>query len=359
MLRKLINLIFPLLILAGAALVAQELISQREPLHSIPREEQGPLVTVHRLSEAGADISLSTHGTVRAKTTLQLTSDVAGRITSVTPELLVGKILDAGTVIAQVDKSQYALALAQATLALRDAELSLADAHSRFKTRDPRHPQIRRAEAQVDAAKAQIEKARIDLKRTDIILPTRALVSSKNIALGQYVAPGSVLAALDAVDAVEIPLPLSLDEVNLLTHAAQTSITLSPVGGDSTFRWTATLARINQQLDRNTRVAYAIAEVADPYGRAAPLRIGQFVNAQISGIHLDDVFRLPTTAIFENRFVYRLTDEQRLQRIDIHILRQDKRSVVARAALAVGDQLVLSRLDIMTDGMQVRLDDQP
>ncbi len=359
MLRKLINLVFSVLILAAAALAAQELIANREPLHTNPREELGPLVSTYRLGDAGADISLTTHGTVQAKTSLQLTSDIAGRVIWVNPDLLVGKILDAGLAIARIDKSQYQLALAQATLALRDAELSLADAHSRFKTRDPRHPQIRRAEAQVFAANAQIEKARIDLQRTEITLPTRALVSSKNIALGQYVSPGSVLASLDSVDAVEIPLPLSLDEVNLLANASQASILLTPVNGDNESQWPARLARINQQLDRNTRVAYAIAEVAEPYSQNAPLRIGQFVNAEINGIHLDKVFRIPTKAIFENRYVYRLTDEQRLQRVSIQILRQDKLSVVARAALASGDLLVLSRLDIMTEGMQVRLDNQP
>lgn len=359
MLRKLINLILAIAILAAAVLFAQELISQREPLHTAPREDLGPLVSVHRLEKAGTDITFTTHGTVQAKSSLQLTSDVAGRVTWVTSDLLVGAILEAGTPIARVDRSQYELAQAQAVLSLREAELSLADAHSRFKTRDPRHPQIRRAEAQVDAARAQIEKARIDLQRTEIILPTRALVSTKNVALGQYLSPGSVLATLETVDAVEIPLPLSLEEINLLAQTGQAAIQLSSVNGDRNAKWTAQLARINQQLDRNTRVAFAVAEVTEPYTQTPPLRIGQFVNAEISGIHIDDVFRIPTTAVFENRYVYRLTDEQRLQRINIDIVRQDKRSVVAHASLKAGDNLVLSRLDIMSDGMRVRLDDAP
>lgn len=359
MLRKLINLILSLLILAGAALLAQELVDRREPLSSQARDDRGPLVQVHTLTEAGATISLNTHGTVRAKTSLQLTSDVAGRVTWVNPDLLVGRILEAETLIARVDKSQYQLAKAQATLALRDAELSLADAHSRFKTRDPRHPQIRRAEAQVDAARAQIEKARIDLQRTDITLPMRALVSTKQVALGQYVNPGSILAGLDAVAAVEVPLPLSLDELSLLSQTSEATITLSPVSGNRSVTWTAQLTRINQQLDSKTRVAYAIAEVSEPYDTNNPLRIGQFVNAKISGIHIDGVFRIPTTALFENRYVYRLNDENRLERVNIEIVYQDRQSVVARAALRASDQLVLSRLDIMADGMQVRLDEQP
>ncbi|WP_372748490.1 efflux RND transporter periplasmic adaptor subunit [Litorivivens sp.] len=357
MLRKLVNLVFALLILAGAGLVAQQLIDSREPLHSKPRTSEGPLVQVHTIDRNGADITLNSHGTVQTKTALQLTSDVAGRVTWVNPELMTGVILAADTVVARVDKTQYEVALAQANLALREAELSLADAHTRFKTHSPRHPQIRRAEAQVTAANAQIKKAETDLKRTDITLPVKALVASKQIALGQYVAPGSVLANLQAVDSVEIALPISQAELELLRSASSPVVRLTSVKGDS--QWEAQLARVNQQLDQATRVAYAVAEVASPYEQTPPLRIGQFVEAHIQGISLDDVFRLPTTAIFENRFVYRLVDDNRLQRVNVNILRQDARSVVAQGNLAVNDQLVLSRLDIMTDGMQVRVDRTP
>ena len=160
MFRKLVNLVLALLILAAAALFAKELVDSREPLHAKPRESQPPLAEVHTLAEAGAEITLGSHGTVQAKTSLQLTSDVAGRVVWVNPELVAGVILDAGPAAARIDKTRYELALAQAKLALRDAELSLADAHTRFKTRSPRHPQIQRAEAQVAAAEAQIKKAR-------------------------------------------------------------------------------------------------------------------------------------------------------------------------------------------------------
>nr|WP_281388652.1 efflux RND transporter periplasmic adaptor subunit [Litorivivens lipolytica] len=316
------------------------------------------MVQVHRLEQSGADITLQTHGTVQSKTALQLTSDVAGRVLWVNPELVVGVILEAGTAIARVDKTQYKLALAQAKLALRDAELSLADAHTRFKTRNPRHPQIRRAEAQVATAEAQIKKAETDLARTEITLPAKALVASKQVALGQYVAPGSVLANLQTVDAVEIALPISPAELELLQSASEVEVELVSVNNDKLL-WSAQLSRVNQQLDRNTRVAYAVAAVQEPYTLTPPLRIGQFVKAEISGIRLNDAFRVPTSALFENRFVYRVLDDSTLQRVTVELVRQDARSVIVRGQLGAGDRLVLSRLDIMTDGMQVTVGDTP
>ncbi|MAY35571.1 MAG: hypothetical protein CMN84_05650 [Spongiibacteraceae bacterium] len=356
--RKLVNLVFFLVILAGAALLAKELVDSREPLNAKPRQSKPPLVQVHTLEQQGAQITLRSHGTVQAKTSLQLTSDVAGRVIWVNPALVTGVILAPETPIARIDKTQYELALAQAQLALRDAELSLADAHTRFKTQSPRHPQIRRSEAQVSAAEAQIKKARTDLSRTEIKLPVEALVTGKQVALGQYVAPGTVLASLQAVDEVEIALPVSPEELELLHAASDASIQLKPVNKQNG-SWTASLARLNQQLDQNTRVAYAVASVSKPYEMPVPLRIGQFVEAEIQGITLDDGFRVPTSALFENSHVYRVQDSNQLERVNIELLRQEARSAVIRGELRVGDRLVLSRLDIMSDGMSVAVDATP
>ena len=125
MLRKRLKFVLPPLIVIGALLLAKVLISSRPELASQPRVDEQPLVQVHTIKRQGAAMTLGSHGTVRAKTTLQLTSDVAGRITWVNPALEVGAIIAADTPIARVDRSQYKLAEAQALLALRDAEAHL------------------------------------------------------------------------------------------------------------------------------------------------------------------------------------------------------------------------------------------
>jgi RND family efflux transporter MFP subunit len=354
-LRKRLKFVLPPLIVIGALLLAKVLISSRPELASQPRVDEQPLVQVHTIERQGAAMTLGSHGTVRAKTTLQLTSDVAGRITWVNPALEVGAIIAADTPIARVDRSQYKLAEAQALLALRDAELALADTRSRFETRNPRHPQIRRARAQIAAAKAQIRKANVDLSRTEISLPMEALVSIKQVALGQYVAPGSVLASFQAVGQVEIPLPISHAELEMLEAVDGASVTLHAID-QQTGHWQARLGRLNQQLDDATRVAYAVAVLDAPYATKPALRIGQFVRADIHGVEFDDAFRIPASAVFENRFVYRLDPQQQLQSVAVTLLQKNAQYAVVRGDINVGDQLVLSRLDIMTEGMKVRVE---
>ncbi|MGB1457853.1 hypothetical protein, partial [Spongiibacter marinus] len=97
MLRKRLKFVLPPLIVIGALLLAKVLISSRPELASQPRVDEQPLVQVHTIERQGAAMTLGSHGTVRAKTTLQLTSDVAGRITWVNPALEVGAIIAADT----------------------------------------------------------------------------------------------------------------------------------------------------------------------------------------------------------------------------------------------------------------------
>ena len=132
MFRKLVNLVFFLVILAGAALLAKELVDSREPLNAKPRQSKPPLVQVHTLEQQGAQITLRSHGTVQAKTSLQLTSDVAGRVIWVNPALVTGVILAPETPIARIDKTQYELALAQAVIYLALAPKSNA-AYAAYK----------------------------------------------------------------------------------------------------------------------------------------------------------------------------------------------------------------------------------
>lgn len=360
-LRRLLNLIVSLLLIAGAIFVARELIAMREPLKTEPISAQPPLVETTTVSRGTVTVTLRSEGTVQAKQTLQLTSDVSGRVTWISPDFLTGEIVEAGQPLVRIDRTDYTLALAQAKLSLREAELNLADARSRFSSTSPDHPQLRRAQAQVEAAAEQLAKARQDLERTEISSPFRAVVDSKEVAIGQYVNVATPMGRLLATDVVEIPLPISVADLRLLNGDYRREVTLSARAADRELTWEGRITRVRRQLDTRTRIAYLVAEVEDPYGleqpRPQPLRIGQFVHALID-LRVEGATRVPTTALFENRYVYTVDEHNRLQRRAVNILHRERNAVIVTGGLDEQSQIVLSRLDLMTDGMAVRIQAQ-
>jgi len=65
--------------------------------------------------------------------------------------------------------------------------------------------------------------------------------------------------------------------------------------------WEGRVVRVESSLDEQTRQAMAVAQVTDPYASKSdgspPLTIGAFVEADISGENLQDVYVIPRQAV--------------------------------------------------------------
>jgi multidrug efflux pump subunit AcrA (membrane-fusion protein) len=105
-------------------------------------------------------------------------------------------------------------------------------------------------------------------------------------------------------------------------------------------------------------VFYLVAEVEAPYdaGRHSwPLSVGLFVEARIKGTAIPMATRLPRSALHGGDVVY-VVEQDAMRRRPVTVLRRDKDSVIVGAGLSRGDRVILSRLDLMVDGMPVAVE---
>jgi hypothetical protein len=78
-----------------------------------------------------------------------------------------------------------------------------------------------------------------------------------------------------------------------------------------------------------------------------------FVAAEIEGRVLEDVLELPRAALRGEDRILVVDPEDRIRLRPVEVLRRDGERVIARASLAPGERLCLSRLEPATDGMRV------
>jgi RND family efflux transporter MFP subunit len=352
------NLVVPLVVLAIAALIAYALINSRPPLPQRESTITVPVVEVREVQPGPVPVEMESRGIVTPRRNIELVSEVSGRVIWVDPGFLQGEEIAEGQLLLRIDPIDYEVARSEAEASLASAELSLAEVKVLVKK-----AAIAEAEAGVVAAKDRLRQARTDLANTEVRAPFNAVVDIKRVDLGQYVQAGSALMKLLSTGVAEVRLPLLASDVPFVKYGQDAQgnwqeLTLTATFGNVQHRWQARLARLERRVDEQTRVFFLVAQVDQPYDKdlhSHILAMGLFVEAGFEGNAIPNAVRLPRSALHQQNYVYVVTDEK-LARRGVTLIRREGDSVIVGEGLQPGDRVVLSRLDLMVDGMAVQID---
>lgn len=203
-------------------------------------------------------------------------AEVDGRVVERHPQLEVGSILPAGTLLVRIDPTDFEIRLREAEAAIRAAAARLdalttqhrttgdalaiehrslevartelerrrrlvagkaladsaLDQQRRTVLQQERAvqtleselaaipPERARLQAERDRALAQRDRARRDIDHSRITLPFDARVAAVNVEETQYVTPGQVLVEIDGIAVTEVPAQFSLDRFRALLDPA-------------------------------------------------------------------------------------------------------------------------------------------
>jgi RND family efflux transporter MFP subunit len=348
------NLVIPAVIIALCVLIAVQMMNSRS---SLPRRERAavvPAVASVVVEPGNVPVTIASRGIVTSRRNIELVSEVSGKVIWVAPEFLQGGYIGEGTPLLRIDPIDYEVALSDAKAAVASARLSLAEVKVVLM-----RAAIDEAEARVEAAMQRLRQAQEDLANTEIKAPFDAVVDIKRVDLGQYVATGTALMKLLSTGTAQIRLPLLPSDVPFVQYGKKADgswhqSVLTARFGNIEYQWQARLVRVERRVDEQTRVFFLVAEVDQPYNETLhdqPLSVGLFVEAQFTGRAIEQAVRLPRSAIHHNEQLYTI-ENSTLQRRAVKLLRREADSVIV-GGLEAGDRVLLSRLDLMADGMAV------
>jgi RND family efflux transporter MFP subunit len=225
------------------------------------------------------------------------------------------------------------------------------------------------ARAAVTSAQARLAQANLNLERTRILAPYAGRVLERNVDIGQFVSPGTILARVYAVDYVEIRLPLTNRQLEFVTipevyrddtlgiRAPGPPVRLTARIGSKTHEWRGRIVRAEGSIDTQSRQVFVIAQVDDPYGKdpsgRPPLKVGQFVEAEIDGMQLPDVVVIPRTALRVGGEVLIVDEANKLQGRQVDVLWSDEHNAIVASGLEADDRLVLTPLGTGMEGVEV------
>ena len=351
--------------------------SAKKPESQIPQPKL-PAVEVQIAEATRHTYRIQSQGTALPRTSIRLVSEVSGKVVSVAESFDVGQIFAKGDVLLKIDARDYELALAQARSQVAQAQLRLqmevkeADVVRRewelLNQGEPtglqaREPQLASARTALEAALAAEEAAKRNLDRCEIRAPFDGMVARAGVRPGQFAALATPLGELFATDVAEVRLPLiasDLSFIDLPRPGAKVAlgqapkVTLSGWGAE----WVGRVVRSEGTVDPLDRMVYVVAQITDPYGlpndTVAPLRSGMFVQASIEGRTQEGVVVLPRHALRGKNQVW-IVSENKLTFRTVKVAFADAKQVIVAAGIQPGEQVVVSLLAAVVDGMGVKV----
>lgn len=368
-------------ILAAGIIVFMMLVSTRPEPARTDAPPAAPRVETVVVTAGDAQVTVTATGTVLAKQDVAITSEVGGRIESVSDDFVPGGRVAKGDLLVALDYERFSLAVsrAQAQLAQARSELALERGRVDVAEREwklfnddeagagalaRREPQLAAARANVQSAEANLRSARLDLERSRITAPFDGVVTAESVDVGQVINPGQTIGRLVGSDVFWVRANVPVDRLRWITMpdakgngGARATITqataeaAAPRGGR--------VVRLLGDLEAESRQARLLIEVPRPLSGDTPLLVGAFVDVAIDGRGLTDVIAVPREAMIGRDQLWVVTDENALSRrtVDVAWRGQDTVYVRAGTGLDDGDTVLMTRLPVATDGMAVRLFD--
>ena len=251
------------------------------------------------ISSAAAEVTnwaqtIEAAGTLTAVNGIEVTTEAAGIVQSIRFES--GDQVKKGDVLitldAQTDRADLRTFEAQSALAKSEYERlkKLYELDSVSKA------ELDRAESEAAQSKARVQAQRAKIAQKVIRAPFSGELGIRKVDLGEYIAPGTPIVGLQALDPLYVDFTLPEQRINRLQPGMKARVEVDLYAGEV---FEAEVLAIDSQVNTETRNFKVRAKLPNTTGL---LRPGVFANVSVALPGSEDTLIIPRTAISYNAY---------------------------------------------------------
>lgn len=300
--------------------------------------------------------SIEAIGTVNAAQGVDLTVETAGVVKEIAfqPNTQVA----AGALLLRLDDVVQS---ADVEAARTQADLekgNLARAQDLTRRGVTTNVSLDQTQAAAQAAEAQLARAIAVLEQRQLAAPFAGTIGLPRVDVGQYVAPGTIVATLQDLSTMRVDFSLPEQELPNLTIGQKIEVRIE--GLDRAFP--GQLTGIDPRVDPSTRLVALRGSIDNAEGRLTP---GQFVRIRVELPAEDGVIALPQTALSTSLYgdyVYVVrpseADAEKLEVRQVFVKPGRRSGGVVEIAegVAPGDQIVTAGQNRLSNGQPALVD---
>jgi len=382
--KPIVRIVLSIVIIIAGIAGARYLIHTKPKVNRRPPEKMAPLVKTAALHPETYTFNIPAMGTVMPAREISLEVPVSGEVVDLHPEFTEGGMLVQGTKILKIDPEDYEVILQQKRKALAEAEYTykLEQGHQDVARREwnllygdqainegesdlaLRKPHLEKVQVEIETARAELEQARINLDKTSVEAPFNALVLKKYVDLGSQVSQQEKLADLVGIDAYWVQVSLPVDSLKWIQipNGKQNSGSEVEVLYRGNFFKSGRVIRLLPDLSKEGRMARLLIEVNDPLElqtkepKLPMLLLGEYVRVSITGEELHNVFRIPRSALHNDREVWIVNEDDKLEIRPVKTIYRNEDTVLVRDGFKDGEDLVVSSIAAPVAGMDLRVE---
>ncbi len=232
--------------------------------------------------------TISAIGTVEAVRGVTISADLPGVVERIAFDS--GKTVSEGDVLVELDTRQERAQLTAAEAQRDLARLNLDRVRNLAREHIVAPAEYDRSEAEYKSGDASVGEIRATIARKTIRAPFSGVLGIRQINLGQYLAPGTPVVALQSLNPIYVNFAVPQQQVSVIKRGTSVRVTTDndPAGT------VGKVSAIDSVVDASTRNVQVQATFAN---RDARLRPGMFVQAMAALGRSDPVIELPASAI--------------------------------------------------------------
>ncbi|MGO9132699.1 MAG: efflux RND transporter periplasmic adaptor subunit [Methylovirgula sp.] len=228
-------------------------------------------------------------GSFRAVKGVDLAPQVGGVITGILVDS--GEDVARGAPLFNIDTTVEEADLQNNLATLKNAQLTLDRQRQLTQSGNTTKANVDAAEAARDTAAASVSRVRALIAQKKIVAPFAGRLGIRRVDLGQYVAPGTILTTLQALNPIFVDFPVPEQSLAEVKTGQTVEVTVDTFPNRV---FTGKVQTIDSKVDQNTRNVL-IRALFDNNDLA--LRPGMFANVAVVAGTPQPVVTLPRTAI--------------------------------------------------------------
>ncbi len=346
--KKTIGLVITIIVVIGLVLLKLFVIDKHDITTAKAKTAAVIPTDCYIVKDSSVEFKISTIGTLKPNETANIVSEISKKVVAV--YMKEGSVVSKGALLFKLDDADLQANLKK--LKIEETLASATEAREKIRLEKGGSSQQLYDEilSKLNSIKAEIEFINVAIDKTEIVAPFSGRVGFRNVSLGSYVSPNTLLTTINDISQVKMDFAVPEMYSNSIKIGQEVEFTTDY----SVEKFKAKIYAIEPNVDLKTRTLLLRAICENREQKLVP---GSSIKVNIAIEENEHSIFIPSEALVPTMkgYLCYLLKDGKAQSVPLKTGNRNQQSVQIIEGLAVGDTVITTNLLKLKQGADVSI----